>query len=1345
MANMLNFVERVPPLEKLLANGIPSVSALDTFIADLDVNLEENAKELDGCMKDMLKISNAIVGKEYITPRDALLSMISTHSLEKDSCYDPEPDAVTEILSHASLMLDKVPGCEEAVFQDLLSLSSEQGLSLPLRTTAVDPVASTLSLNAVSDSSEVQIAQQWDQIALRLRKYFQDKLMSLPVSPCSPSIDVFERRRLKYVQSLMTLQPVNDVWDRYQVIRRQQLEQCLSLLMPENESENLDILKLSENCTDVARVIIQMMNEDFTVLNTGILKKTSSLFHAFRRTYLDKFSDEMSALIDEVTDEIRESFQKRGASQSFSTLTSKRKSKSSSSKTGANLHQAQSMESVAGGAESPDIGHQQIRVIPLKYTEVMLNIVKTLQLIEEHLDCLQKAAIWDFGGISAKKLQRKGSLKGVLKPSSSPDLTRRPNSANMSSIDSDTYMSDMMSSYGSTGSNMADPLPPGPKVTVIEKMKLEERIKWDWKFIFKRIKTDLTQTVEAHIKESLKTCLETQKTQWSLSQFITTITIDESLWGGRLDYPKVISKAIYDIMLALEKFLVLAKSGNEGVLQAVKTSYIESVSNSLKDIHDQLLKMSDDIPIQSPMKNLYVILSSAAYIRNHLLHFDNVLSPDDSKRCFAAQYKIYVELVEKLTNQVIHRHKNYIATSVLHDADSHNWTDMKEFYEDERCSFSIQMWCYYLRGIQNDFWSICPPKLSQTSFSVILHDSLQILAQRYTKAKPSFRRITQFCCDIKTILLCVSELLYPCSNSISKCLDVSHNQIPHYSIHNLCIALLSTLTVIASPLDLLYKVNKKGFRYRQKRKSTTERGNNCDWLSWIQPHWIDRNIKSYDDMRTTTAMYLHTKLLLSQPEISYPLTLQAYFMKDFSLSILFLTQATGSITKTTELESSHHPSSPRSVDYLHRTPVITPESVRKFTLSLFRVLIFAQEFNDGLTKVVVPVIDRCDEWSCLDIKHVPGRDMEIPIWMEGVFECLKPFVHRVLKPVIEFVLSQSESKHITPLSSVLEELPCGCRTQASSTTPRSFRKSEADKDTVDAVLRLVLHQMTEDMFVIPTSVCVLFKTLDTQCGSKGLKTPHHCAGTKLLALALRDYLMNTERLIEDIGVNISPTVTEELKMLADCIYHVMVSGKVKGSSTPRLAGRFCKENKDWINDKIQILVYYLRSEIFDVSDNCLIIDGTTEFTDQFYISLSSDILSTTHGLEDVQLLYWLLYNNSHWLHGQLDIKHVLPLVSPGYGDSVFTMNVTPHTTSDFNPIIESQCIGPYRLDHVAIETLTLDWEKLLQSDLGLSELGFRTLLYNRHEMQDGAYIEENEKKPVANLRAIFENDPRELR
>lgn len=198
---------------------------------------------------------------------------------------------------------------------------------------------------------------------------------------------------------------------RYQVIRRQQLERCLSVLMPENESEGVDILNISENCADVAKVIMQMMNEDFTVLNDAVMKKSSSIFHAFHKTYLDKFSDEMSALIDEVWDEIRDSL-KRGPSQSFSTQGSRRKVNPARPGTGT-MQQAHSLDCVVGIQENAENQNQQ-STIPVKYMKVMLNIVTTLQRIEEHMDCLQRAAIWDVGGIALKKSQRKGSLKGKL-------------------------------------------------------------------------------------------------------------------------------------------------------------------------------------------------------------------------------------------------------------------------------------------------------------------------------------------------------------------------------------------------------------------------------------------------------------------------------------------------------------------------------------------------------------------------------------------------------------------------------------------------------------------------------------------------------------------------------------------------------------------------------------------------------------------------------------------------------------------------------------------------------------------------------------------------------------------
>ena len=54
------------------------------------------------------------------------------------------------------------------------------------------------------------------------------------------------------------------------------------------------------------------------------------------------------------------------------------------------------------------------------------------------------------------------------------------------------------------------------------------------------------------------------------------------------------------------------------------------------------------------------------------------------------------------------------------------------------------------------------------------------------------------------------------------------------------------------------------------------------------------------------------------------------------------------------------------------------------------------------------------------------------------------------------------------------------------------------------------------------------------------------------------------------------------------------------------------------------------------------------------------------------------------------------------------------------------------------------WTALLQSDLGLTEVTFSRLLYQRHEMQEGAYLEEREMRPVQGLRAKFEMEPVDL-
>ena len=79
-------------------------------------------------------------------------------------------------------------------------------------------------------------------------------------------------------------------------------------------------------------------------------------------------------------------------------------------------------------------------------------------------------------------------------------------------------------------------------VTVVEKMKLEDRVKWDWKIIFKKIAPELAHCVEHYLRGAMTTALNAELQEWAASHNLHTVPVRETLWGGRLDYPKVISK-----------------------------------------------------------------------------------------------------------------------------------------------------------------------------------------------------------------------------------------------------------------------------------------------------------------------------------------------------------------------------------------------------------------------------------------------------------------------------------------------------------------------------------------------------------------------------------------------------------------------------------------------------------------------------------------------------------------------------------------------------------------------------------------------------------------------------------
>ena len=140
---------------------------------------------------------------------------------------------------------------------------------------------------------------------------------------------------------------------------------------------------------------------------------------------------------------------------------------------------------------------------------------------------------------------------------------------------------------------------------------------------------------------------------------------------------------------------------------------------------------------------------------------------------------VYNDLVESLNEKILSYHFSTLATVVLQDVQSHHWINQKEFFEvhksykltlfqfnetylikttteaslisnnlfifqGERCSFSVEMWNYYMQGLQHDLWSLCPPLKSQEIFTSVVQYSLACFVRRYSKALPTYRRVKLF-------------------------------------------------------------------------------------------------------------------------------------------------------------------------------------------------------------------------------------------------------------------------------------------------------------------------------------------------------------------------------------------------------------------------------------------------------------------------------------------------------------------------------------------------------------------------------------------------------------------------
>ena len=296
------------------------------------------------------------------------------------------------------------------MLQSLLLMSSKDGVTLPTRNPQrYQASQSTLSINTVTDTMEHTNEALWSDICLKFRKAFIEKLQSLPVSTTTPQIKLENSKRLHYLQSLCTLFPDSEVWNRYKSLRSQQVQSVLNL--HSDTGDDISFLRMCNSFCDNVPNIISMINDDLETFNSGVLSSQISVFAALHDIYLEKLMDEVSFLLKYLHSDLLASGHKpEGIPKSTSEMVKVSKGKFSLRRgISRSLDTLMPKENKSVKDESDTF--TDLEAFPWICLKAMIRLVTSLLCIETHIETLYNSTVWEIMGTIRKKSHSKTRLR----------------------------------------------------------------------------------------------------------------------------------------------------------------------------------------------------------------------------------------------------------------------------------------------------------------------------------------------------------------------------------------------------------------------------------------------------------------------------------------------------------------------------------------------------------------------------------------------------------------------------------------------------------------------------------------------------------------------------------------------------------------------------------------------------------------------------------------------------------------------------------------------------------------------------------------------------------------------
>ncbi|XP_031686286.1 uncharacterized protein KIAA0825 homolog [Oncorhynchus kisutch] len=1270
---------------ELLLTGLPSELDIQQLLRDTEDKLKLNACSIEQSLKELQgKMGESWTGERPPSPTECL----QWFNPRNPSTVRPVATGNQELLDFLKALLQYLrteeEGREDVTLQLLHNISSQCGVSFPNTTPSPTPQqpgpSAHTSVHTVRDDSALESHEVWDEVRLRLRRHLLDRLSCpLPVP-----------QRIYCLQQLFFLYPEWEVLTLYQGLRSQAVLSLLhSALASSPGGKETGFDRLALGLRAAAPALCSALREELQVLN-GVAKP-HTILGFLNAAYLNTVSQELGAMMERECE---------NALKDNTTL-SGGKGRKSSARTKATVAP---LELPPRRDRNFSLTSHQLRVLT--------QLACTLLGLESQVDELAtQLAFINCAG------ETPCSVRGILK--------KTKDDLDMTTVDG--------------SKTTAETLFQSPEAIVLE---------FDWRAAFRKLVPHMAHCVKVVLEDVCTKSLQQEELSHTSGSAHVVLTStphrdDSPLTCPERDRPKMVAKFCGDIMGECDALLPLAEACGDAALLEVRCSFVEVCAWVTSAILGRVEERAGEVPSAAPLKNLIALLGTSMYIHQRLCHYEAQLRETKPTAARVPMTLLpiqrYQDVTEGLREQLASYCVQVCTSTILQDAESHHWADPKPFYEGDRCSFSVQMWHYFLTGLRTDLWLAVPGSVGRDVLAQVTSESLQVLVQRYSRARPSYKRHLQIRCDITVVLLCVEQLMWSvCERpealaqlepSVAGCVWVA-------SIHSLCDQLLTTLVIVTAPLPQLYWT----FQYRPGEGSAPALAHSpgspgIHWLSAIHPGLFTQQA-AREGLAGEVTSECQLRLLTSDPRCSPRLLLTAILHRDCHLLRVLL-------------EHSHF-CMEEEADADAVSPVKS-DAGDEFMEAVYNVLSSLNNVPKALTLALGTYFDRGHLWDYL---YSPADSVRpVPVVISFIRAVVNQPVHCLLRHLVTMVLAWQASED--PCSSLLRrDVPENILTKVPkewSYTLQTPKGRESAKSVVNLALQalsFIYTNLPSAVASLPLPVRFLFHTAEKHLSQHA----RQLRSTGLLLWALLSCLCQC---LEDpnslellCGLPLDRGAKERLALLSECLQGTMGQGQQKGVPKPtvhKVLQALEERRPKWCSMQLQKARKLCSESAFEWGESGVPQErggGVAEATEQKIGLILLEICHKPRGSEYLRQIYHIIQVNEPLLRSKLCVSSDPPIDSPQTVTFDLGTDSPGHPSPRFNPLHQFDHIGSNKLDQAAVGDWAWDWATLLPTYQGMSQVTLRALLVNRWEMQYGAVLEDEEKPLVEELqKAYFNQSP----